>query len=305
MKMKHFIFLFTTITLTSCATLFTGVREVIHIDSYPQGAKVSLNNKEIGITPLTAAVRPTMKKQHLSISKPGYDTKRQKVDKRFNYWSVLSLYFFPVDLLDGSAFNIKEKYVNINLDSKNKNQQMSCYYIINQNNDSTYILPKTDSGKENLNYKTLTGQEKTMPLSQIKEYKTLEVQRHRLIPYICYDIEFKRQTFISVPVKESKKKTVIKPLEKVVENGEYMLLIDYYTKVHYSSGGYGGTYGGGSTSREPVLLIYKNNEEVANLKNKDCLEYVKKYFNNQHELIKQLEKKPKLKTIVRYSANLQ
>jgi hypothetical protein len=303
--MKNFIFLLTTIALSSCATLLTGVREVIHIDSYPQGAKVSLNNKEVGVTPFTAAVRPTMKKQQLSISKSGYDTKRQKVDKRFNYVSVLSLYLFPVDLLAGSAFSIKEKYININLDSKNKDIQKSCYYILGQNNDSTYILPKVELVKENLNYKTLTGQASTMPLNQIKEYKALVVQRQRLFPYICYDIKYKRQTFINVPVKESKKKTVFKQLEKVLENGEYKLLIDYYTEVHYSSGGYGGTYGGGSASREPVLLIYKNNEEVANLKNKDCLEYVKKYFNNHHELIQQLEKKPKLKTILRYSADLQ
>lgn len=146
-----------------------------------------------------------------------------------------------------------------------------------------------------------------MPWNQIKEYKTLNVHRRRIGYYLlscCYDIVYKRQTFVTIPVRETKKKKFITPLEKVLENGEYRLLIDYYQSTSTS---YNASTGSSSTMTvtKPVYLIYKNNDIVAKLKNRNCIENVKKYFDNYPELIKQLNEKPKVKTVLSYSAALQ
>jgi hypothetical protein len=58
--------------LQSCATLYSGPRQLISINSIPQGALVKLNGKDIGYAPVYIPVRKSYKKKTIELSKGGY-----------------------------------------------------------------------------------------------------------------------------------------------------------------------------------------------------------------------------------------
>ncbi|TAJ10738.1 PEGA domain-containing protein [Marinilabiliaceae bacterium JC017] len=303
--MKNLLILLLPLVLTSCATMYTGTRQVVHFDSNPQGATVYLNSEEIGQTPFTKVIKRKHSKQVASFEKEGYNSYDQKLNKKFNAITLVWPFFTPIDLATGSIYKYRREYYNINLEPTDKitasTSQRGLFYILNHEDDTTFCEPTQKVHRKYLEYTTLDGQKNTASWKEIKEFRTLEKYFIGIgygLLSCRFNIKFHVAEFVTIPLREGKTTTFVCPLESILSNGEYHLLRDYYSFSTYD-----GTDGTGYTVTKPVYFLYKGKEKVCKVKNKNCEEIVNKYFNNYKTLATMLKKKSKLKTVEDYYLN--
>lgn len=90
--MKKLIFctlLSMVVLLHSCATIFNGSSQRIHIDSYPQGAEVSINGDQIeAVTPCYVNVQRSSEPLSIKVKKEGYKNQSQQLHSSMSGWIV-------------------------------------------------------------------------------------------------------------------------------------------------------------------------------------------------------------------------
>lgn len=109
-----------SLMLPSCATLFTGTRDTIHFDSYPQGATVQIKTLDKGITPCDVRVNRTIMKKQVTYKLDGYESKTFELEKRFNAVSLLNLLAgvfiaYGIDCATGAVIKYDPKLYKIQL----------------------------------------------------------------------------------------------------------------------------------------------------------------------------------------------
>ena len=108
------------LSLSSCATIFTGTKDSITFDSTPEGAKVIQKGIEKCITPCTIDVPRSLSKQMVEIKKEGYEVKELKLEKNFNAISLVNILFggiigFGIDLGTGAFVKYDQKSHHVEL----------------------------------------------------------------------------------------------------------------------------------------------------------------------------------------------
>jgi hypothetical protein len=91
------------ISLSGCGTLFGGDSLDIEITSIPPGAKVRVDGKVLGTTPLSYTIDP-LQPNEVQAKFDGYKDYDGRIDITLNLPAVLDILFFPtilVDLLTG------------------------------------------------------------------------------------------------------------------------------------------------------------------------------------------------------------
>lgn len=111
-----------TLSLTSCATIFTGTKDNISFNSQPEGAKVMHKGIEKCITPCTADIPRSLSKQIITFEKEGYKSKDVKLVKNFNAVSLLNILLggaigIGIDAATGSLTKYAPKSYTIELES--------------------------------------------------------------------------------------------------------------------------------------------------------------------------------------------
>lgn len=100
------LFLF-TLYLGGCATIFSGTKDDIRIDSDPQGALILIDGLERGRTPETVTVkRPGIGDTEVTLKLDGYESRTFTLQKEFNAISVLNLFGmvgWAVDVATGAV----------------------------------------------------------------------------------------------------------------------------------------------------------------------------------------------------------
>ncbi len=108
------------ITLSGCATLFTGTRDDIFIKSDPAGATIYVDDEEVGQTPALVRVRRTLGQRWLTLELEGYETEHMQLLKTFNAASVVNLLggfaFWMVDLASGAIVRYEDKTIETTLE---------------------------------------------------------------------------------------------------------------------------------------------------------------------------------------------
>lgn len=119
MNLSKYIFGFIVFcVLSSCATIFTGIKNDIIIDSFPQNATVKINGVNVGETPLKISVTRTIfKKKNIEISKENFITTKFHLTRELNYVTFIGTIYFPIDFLTGAAVYYYPKFYNIRLAS--------------------------------------------------------------------------------------------------------------------------------------------------------------------------------------------
>jgi hypothetical protein len=118
------------IAISSCATILSGTKQPIRINSFPSGAKVIINGKDKGlITPcvvnLKRKVKPTThnnrNEYHYLMEKEGFATTEFLDYRKINgkiYWNCVIYPFafisFPIDFISGAAYRYNDE-LNITL----------------------------------------------------------------------------------------------------------------------------------------------------------------------------------------------
>ncbi len=91
-----------------CATVTGGATQQVRVKSKPAGARVFLNGKQLGVTPVTAVVS-RWGFHRVRIKMPGYEPYEVKLEKSYNGNATGNLFlgggFIVIDALTGAIFS--------------------------------------------------------------------------------------------------------------------------------------------------------------------------------------------------------
>jgi PEGA domain len=118
--MKKFIgFVAILFAMTSCATLFSGTKSTIQLNSEPYGAKVQVDGIDRGVTPTAIKLKKGSEGQIITLKKEGYETKTFQPETNFNTLAIVNLFnvvFWGIDALSGALYKYDPKSYNIELE---------------------------------------------------------------------------------------------------------------------------------------------------------------------------------------------
>ncbi|WP_248724038.1 PEGA domain-containing protein [Seonamhaeicola sp. ML3] len=126
--MKKLIVLSVAIlTLSSCASIFTGSKRNVLFESNPSGAKVYVNGFEKGVTPAQIKVKAD---DRIDFRLDGFKERVVVMDSNFNLVSILnglSIIGWGVDALTGSLKRVDTKYVKVDMENQSKSVAVENY----------------------------------------------------------------------------------------------------------------------------------------------------------------------------------
>lgn len=121
MKKVYILLAAVALSLTSCATIFTGSKDTLRFDSDPEGATVLIDGLEVCKTPCTTQVKRSLSDKLAEIKLENYETRVITLDREFNAVSVLNLGFllgWGIDAATGALMKYDRKGYDIELESK-------------------------------------------------------------------------------------------------------------------------------------------------------------------------------------------
>lgn len=104
------------ILLSSCATIISGSRQNVEINSEPSSAKVYINEIEIGNTPVQKNLKRNQE-YSLVLKLDGYETYETKIERKFNAWYIGNIAFggligIIIDPITGAMHKLKPEEIN-------------------------------------------------------------------------------------------------------------------------------------------------------------------------------------------------
>ena len=111
MKWRHWIPLILVVLPIGCATIMHGKTQSVGVSSVPEGAKVTINNQDLGITPLFIELK--RKDEHVvSISLEGYLPTRLTLQRKTSGWIWGNIVFggligLAVDAITGGLYKLE------------------------------------------------------------------------------------------------------------------------------------------------------------------------------------------------------
>ncbi|MFH4964255.1 PEGA domain-containing protein [Gaetbulibacter sp. M235] len=105
--------------LSSCATIISGSRQNVEINSEPTSAKVYINEIEVGTTPVQKNLKRNQE-YRLVLKLDGYQTYETKLEKKFNAWYIGNIAFggligIIIDPITGAIHKLKPEEIDGNL----------------------------------------------------------------------------------------------------------------------------------------------------------------------------------------------
>lgn len=110
-----------TLMLSSCATIFTGSKQTVQINSMPPSADIEVDGIKVGVTPMAVPLKKGFTGQTLSLKLDGYETKTFQPVTTFNPVAVLNLFGligWAVDAATGAMMKYDPKVYDVKLDQK-------------------------------------------------------------------------------------------------------------------------------------------------------------------------------------------
>lgn len=105
---------------SGCATIFQSGPDHVPVTSSPSGAKVFLDGKEVGVTPIEVSIERDAEGV-IRIEKDGYNPYTKDLDKKINWWLIADvIYIIPagVDLITHNQGHYPTKPVTVDLSEK-------------------------------------------------------------------------------------------------------------------------------------------------------------------------------------------
>ncbi|QNK62375.1 PEGA domain-containing protein [Pedobacter sp. PAMC26386] len=125
MKNKiNIVVLLATMLLSSCATIFTGTKQTVQINSEPPAAEIQVDGIKAGITPMAVPLKKGFTGQTISLKLDGYETKTFQPVTAFNPVAIINLIGiigWAVDAGTGAMMQYDPKVYDIKLEQKKQN----------------------------------------------------------------------------------------------------------------------------------------------------------------------------------------
>jgi hypothetical protein len=104
------------LTFNSCATIISGSRQEVLINSNPKKALVSINEIEMGQTPIQKKLKRNQE-YNVILNLEGYKPYRTTLEKKFNVWYVGNVLIggiigLVVDPITGAMYKLKPEEIN-------------------------------------------------------------------------------------------------------------------------------------------------------------------------------------------------
>ena len=118
-KIINLSIVFSLFCMTSCATLITGTKQTVQINSIPSGAKVQVDGIDRGKTPAAIQLKRGNEGQTVTLKADGYETMHFQPETDFNGVAALNLFnvlFWGIDAASGALWKYDPKYYEIQLD---------------------------------------------------------------------------------------------------------------------------------------------------------------------------------------------
>lgn len=105
--------------LSSCATVFTGTKQMVSVDSNVAEAKVYIDNRLVGTTPLVVELKKHDAKL-IRVEKDGFTSKSVPLDSEYNYVSLINVFwdYSTTDLITGAAWEYSPDNYYVELNEK-------------------------------------------------------------------------------------------------------------------------------------------------------------------------------------------
>jgi hypothetical protein len=119
----YIIAILISLSMTSCATLFTGTKDRITFNSTPDGATIYKDGVEQCKTPCTVRVKRSLNDTDVEYKLDGYETRLITLSKEFNVVSIINLgnlFGWGIDALSGAVMKYDNKVYDIKLSKNNK-----------------------------------------------------------------------------------------------------------------------------------------------------------------------------------------
>ncbi|QIL39926.1 PEGA domain-containing protein [Pedobacter sp. HDW13] len=92
-----------TLLLSGCATVFTGTKQTVQINSSPPAADIEVDGVKVGVTPMAVPLKKGFTGQTLTLKLDGYESKTFQPQIAFNAVSVVNLLFIPGFIIDAAT----------------------------------------------------------------------------------------------------------------------------------------------------------------------------------------------------------
>lgn len=143
MKVKLIsIFTILALTLSSCATLFTGTKDRISFATNPSGAGVYIDGLKVCETPCTEYVKRSLTEKEVEFKLDGYKTQVVVLDREFNAVSILNLagmVGWAVDAATGAIFKYDRKHYDIDMEL-DRALSMKNVHMVEINTDNKTVV---------------------------------------------------------------------------------------------------------------------------------------------------------------------
>lgn len=117
-RFKTFILLLSVSFLTyNCATIISGSKQDVKIWSSPSNAKVTINDKFVGNTPLIKSIKRKKNNISIKVELDGYETHTTTLYREFNSWYFWNFLFggvigLIVDPITGAIYKLSPEQVS-------------------------------------------------------------------------------------------------------------------------------------------------------------------------------------------------
>ena len=105
------------VSLSGCATIFTGSTDNLTFKSIPDGAKVEVNGNSIGRTPISSPIKRSLTPPQVQLKLDGYESKNITLQNGFNGVSILNIFFWPGFIVDAATGTLM-KYDVVNYETE-------------------------------------------------------------------------------------------------------------------------------------------------------------------------------------------
>jgi hypothetical protein len=105
--------------VSSCATVFTGSRQTVTIDSNVEGASVQVGGMNYGTTPTSVRLKKGFTGETIVVKKEGYKTAIIQPPTTFNPVSIINLFnilFWAIDIATGAIMKYETNYLEVMLE---------------------------------------------------------------------------------------------------------------------------------------------------------------------------------------------
>jgi hypothetical protein len=109
--LRKFSVVIILVSMCSCATIFSGRRENVFVETYPSNALISRNGECLGITPALISI-DRKSKEPLELVKEGYVSQTIRVRRSMNPFFILNFgnpVAYKIDIMSGASFRFDQR----------------------------------------------------------------------------------------------------------------------------------------------------------------------------------------------------